>query len=213
MNLSYVWRAFFIIGGIFLFIGGPQHPGGTMLEMLNDPAWIPAHTWVFFGLLAWTIGLWQFRRSSPASPTLDRWLTFAFVMTLAQTAEMGLHTMAYVDKDALALGESTPVLTTHMWLTAVVYPIFAVSMIGLIWTGQRERLLGSPWIGWIGMIGAVGHGLAGLFVAGFDMAWARPLFPLLVALALWFVLAGFWSIRKTGSPENVDVVNPIEATP
>jgi hypothetical protein len=191
------WRALFVIGGLLVAIGGPQHPGGTMLDMLRDPAWFRAHALVFSGILAWTIGVWLFIQSRPASALPDRWLRFALVMTTLQMLDMAVHTMAYVDADALAAGAATPVLTTHLWLTVVIYPIFGIAMIGFIWTTQRKRLLGSVWIGWLGMLGAAGHGAAGLLVVGFEIGWASILFPFLVFLALWFILAGVWPSRQT----------------
>lgn len=198
---SITWRAFFVIGGLLVAIGGPQHPGGTMLDMLTDPAWFRAHALIFAGMLAWTIGLWLFGQTQGAIAVPKRWFHFALVMTVLQTVEMAVHTMAYLDADALAAGAATPVLTTHLWLTVVVYPIFGIAMIGFIWMAQRKRSLGSPWIGWLGMLGAAAHGTAGFLVAGFNVGWARILFPFLVFLALWFVLAGLWRIRQTTPAE------------
>ena len=77
---------------------------------------------------------------------MDRWLLLAIVTTALEAVEMGVHTVAYVDVDALALGHSTPVLTTHLWLATLIYPLFAVSLMGLIGLGQRGNSLGSRWI-------------------------------------------------------------------
>jgi hypothetical protein len=170
--------------------------------MLVDPAWIPSHTAVFVGLLLMTIGLVIFRRSSRVSPKMDRWLAFTSVMAILETVEMGLHTMAYVDAGALAhgslhLGFSTPVLTVHIWMATLVYTRFAVAMIGLILMGQRERILGSPWVNWLGLLGAVAHASVMWLVVVFQIDGAAILFPIYaLTLSLWFILAGVWPNRQ-----------------
>jgi len=77
--------------------------------------------------------------------------------------------MAYMDAHALAASHSTPVLTTHLWLATLVYPCFGVALFGLIRAGQRERSLGSRWIGWIGMVGAVAHGIVMVLVHSLEI--------------------------------------------
>ena len=114
---------------------------------------------------------------------------------------MAVHTVAYVDAHALTLGHSTPMLTSHLWLATLVYPVFAVSLIGLIRFGQREGSLGSPWIAWIGMLGAAAHGIVMWLVYIFEIFWAPILFPLAaISLSLWFMLAGVWPSRIPDTP-------------
>ena len=199
---SVVWRALFTVGGLLYFVGAFYHPRGmTMAEMLVDPAWMPSHAGVFAGLLAMTVGLMFFRHSSHTSPTMDRWLLATIVLAVLETIEMGLHTLAYVDADALTPGPlegglSTPVLTFHLWFATLVYTPFAVALIGLIWIGQRERSLGSPWIGWLGVIGAAAHGSVMWLAIVFGVPGTGILFPIAaLAISLWFVLAGVWPMR------------------
>ncbi len=196
------WRALFVAGGLLYFVGAFYHPRGmTMTDMLVDPAWLPSHAGVFVGLSAMTLGLMLVRRSSRISPTVDRWLLATIVLAVLETIEMGLHTMAYVDADALAPGAleggaSTPVLTVHLWFATLVYTPFAVALIGLIWTGQRERSLGSPWIGWLGMVGAAAHGSVMWLAIVLGVPGTGILFPIAaLAISLWFVLAGAWPTR------------------
>jgi len=199
---SVSWRALFVMGGLLYFGGAFYHPRGmTMTDMLVDPAWLPSHAGVFVGLLAMTVGLMLVRRSSRISPTVDRWLLATIVLAVLETIEMGLHTMAYVDADALTPGAleggvSTPVLTVHLWLATLVYTPFAMALIGLIWTGQRERSLGSPWIGWLGITGAAAHGSVMWLAIVLRIPGTGILFPIAaLAISLWFVLAGAWPTR------------------
>lgn len=198
------WRAPFVIGGLLYLWGSSQHPRGTMAEMMAAPAWVPGHTTVFVALLVLTLGLVLLRRTGSASASMDRWLRFAVVTTALEAVEMGVHTLAYVDGEALALGHSTPVLTLHLWLATLVYPLFAVSLIGLIRLGQRTGVLGSPWITWIGMFGAVAHGIVMSLVFIFEIGWGPVLFPVAaVFLSLWFVLAGIWPSRLRDEARSV----------
>ena len=203
---SRIWRALFVGGGLLYFVGAFFHPRGmTMADMLIDPAWIPAHAAVFVGFALVTMGLVSFRRSVPVSPTMDRWLLATLVLAVLQIIEMGLHMMAYVDAGALAHGDlhgglSTPVLTTHIWLSTLAFSPFAVALIGLIWIGQRERLLGSAWIGWLGMIGAAAYGSVMWLAFILQIDGAGVLFPIAhLAVPLWFVLAGVWPARQPAS--------------
>jgi hypothetical protein len=195
MLLANAWRASFVVGAVLLMAGGPQHPKGSMVQMLHDPKWVPAHALMLGGFLALWVGLFLCRKAAPAASGTTKWLKIAAVATGLQAVEMALHTAAAVDYGNLVAGQSTPVLTTHLALAVVAYPVFAASVIGLILAGVRERSLGSPWIAWIGIIGAIGHGAAAPLVILTDIAWARLLFPLLMLLAIWLILAAFWPVR------------------
>lgn len=195
---SRAWRAAFVVGGL-LYLGGVQHPHGRMVDMLSDPAWVRAHVTILAGLLALGGGLAAFRREVNGSPALRRWLGFAIVMTLLEVVEMAVHTVAFVDAGALAAGGPTPVLTTHLWMATLVYTPYAIALIGVIWLGQREGVLGSPWIGWIGMFGAAAHGVVMWLAIVLRIGPAGILFPLALTLGIWFVLAGLWPDRRAAS--------------
>lgn len=206
MNVTqgWAWRVLFIVGGLSYFIGSFFHPRGmTMKEMLVDSAWVPAHTAVFVGFILITAGLVLYRRSVDVPRTMAGWLLAVIVLAFFQILEMGLHTLAYVDAamlshEAFHGGMSTPILTTHLWLSTLAFTPFAIALIGLIWTGQRERRLGSPWIGWIGIIGAVSYGAVMWLAFVFEIAGTGILFPIAHLLVpLWFILAGLWPRRST----------------
>ncbi len=193
------WRLLFLLSGGLLLAGGPRHPGGTMVEMLGDPEWIPAHTLMLAGFVAFLAGLLLFQSMHGAALTIPvrRSLRLAIAGTALQTVEMLLHTLAAFDHDHLVAGSPTPILSTHLMLAVVAYPLFAAAIIWFIVSTWRARALGSPWIGWLGVIGALGHGIAAPLTALTKVAWARSLFPALIGLAVWMILAAVWPRRSS----------------
>jgi hypothetical protein len=189
------WRALFLVGGILILTGGPMHPGGSMLEMLTHPDWFMGHALMAAGLAALTCGLLVFARTPANGPALRRWTTLAIAGAALMTLEMIVHTAAMVDADHLAAGHSTPVLTTHIVMTVVFYPLFGVTIALFMIAAARRRALGSQVFAWIGVLGAAGNGLAGLLVAGLNVMQARVLFIFIVGVALWMVLAALWPTR------------------
>jgi hypothetical protein len=158
--------------------------------MLAAPSWRSGHLLAFGGFVAMTAGVWMWSRHAPRAV---RTVTLiALAASALQSLEMFIHAMADVDLASLRTGASTPVLSTHMAMTAVIYPIFGLSIIAFIVATARNTLLGSKWIAWIGIAGAAMHGAAGLLVVAFEIEWARELFPGIVLLALWLILAGLW---------------------
>jgi hypothetical protein len=178
-----------------MVIGGPRHPGGTMAEMLAHPDWVPSHLLTLAGFVSLLVGLILYQRSVVLPDRTRRWVGFAVIGTALQAVEMALHTAASIDQQNLVAGRATPVLTTHLWLAVVLYPIFGVTLVGLIIAGVRDRVLGSVWIAWMGIVGALGHASAAPLVVLLQAEWARNLFPLLALFALWTLLAGLWPIR------------------
>jgi hypothetical protein len=191
---SGLWRLCFILSALFLMAGGPQHPGGTMAEMLADRRWVPAHSLLLAGFITLVAGLLLYSRTTLPERT-RRWLRFAVFGTILQVVEMAFHTAAVVDHDHLVAGSGTPVLTTHLWLAVFFYPIFGVTFAGFMIAGMRDRVLGSPWIGWLGIVGLLANGAAPPLVVLLKVEGARILFPLLLCFALWLILAGLWPIR------------------
>ena len=189
------WRPLFVAAGVFILIGGPLHPKGSTLEMLQNPAWVPAHTLLLAGFVCLLAGLLDYRRRLAGGDALRRWATFAVAGTVLQVVEMAVHDLAVVDAGHLAAGAPTPVLSTHLALAATCYPVFGAAMIVFIVAGARRRALGSFWIAWIGVVGAIGHGLSAPLTVVAQLPWAPALFAVLVGLAVWLVLAGLWPIR------------------
>jgi hypothetical protein len=197
-----LWRVLFVLGAALVFFGGSMHPRGHMAQMLVDPKWLPGHSMAAVGFLVLSLGLARYRRAA-APDERTRWWARAATVTMAlEAVEMTVHTLAYVDAGALPAtafhaGMATPVLTTHLWMATLIYPLSGLTLIGLIWTGIRQRSLGSPWIGWIGMIGAAAHAAVMPLVFLLRVPEAGILFPLMTLFTtLWFVLAGVWPKRQ-----------------
>ena len=193
------WRILFVAGAMLIMTGGPQHPGGTMLQMLQDPKWFISHALMTAGFVALTVALFVIRRAAAGAPRVAKAMRFALPATIAQTVEMGIHTIASVDAANLAAGNATPVLTTHLWFSLFIYPIWGAAMIPLVIAGMRDRVLGSKWIGWIGVAGLAGHGLSTPLVLGLDIDAARILFVMIVFFALWMLLAGLWPTARVSA--------------
>src|SRR6188508_2281002 len=118
------WRLLFAAAAVLMLAGGPRHPGGSMLEMLEHHDWFMAHALVTLGYGAMVAGLVVFSRTDANTPALRRWTRLAIVATALQTVEMVVHTAAMVDAPHLAAGHSTPVLTTHLAMSMLFYPLF-----------------------------------------------------------------------------------------
>ena len=176
-----------------------------MEQMLAHPDWVLAHTLVLLGFVSMLIGLILYGRSTTLPERTRRWIRLATIGTALQVVEMFLHTVAVVDSAHLLAGEATPVLTTHLVLAIILYPVFGASVVGLVVAGVRDRALGSVWIAWIGILGAVGHGLSAPLVAGLGIRGAGILFPMLLLLALWLLLTGVWPARRS-SASTVDAI-------
>jgi hypothetical protein len=189
------WRVLFALAGILIVVGGPMHPAGSMEQMLADPKWVPAHSLLLAGFVAFLGALITvYRMGLPQS--VRRWTAFAIAATALQAIEMALHTAAVVDHEHLVTHHATPVLSTHLAMSLVVYPLFAIAVVGFLWTAAKARLVGSPWIAWIGALGALGHGAAAPLFVGLDLPWARSLFATLILLAFWAIAAAVWPARK-----------------
>jgi hypothetical protein len=150
------WRIPLLLAGVMI-LAGPQHPrGSTMLQMLGHADWLANHLLMTASLIAFGVGLVLLRRGEPQPERTARWLRYAIIATALQTVEAVVHTAAVVDHGNLAAGRATPVLTTHLAMAVVLYPLFGAAAVGLIVAAARERVLGSWWIAWIGIIGRPG---------------------------------------------------------
>ena len=186
------WRVLFAAAGVLMVAGGPRHPGGSMLEMLEHHDWFMAHVLVTLGYGAMVAGLVAFSRTDANTPAMRRWTRFAIVATALQTLEMAVHTAAMLDAPHLAAGHSTPILTTHLAMSLLIYPLFGVVSAGFFIKGMRERAIGSPWIVWIGVIGTLANGIAPILVGLLGWQEARILFAFMIGIAIWLLLAAVW---------------------
>jgi hypothetical protein len=166
-----------------------------MVEMLAHPAWVRSHALMLVGFVALLAGLLLLPRSVAPPERTRRWTRYAAIGTALQVVEMIFHTVAVVDHANLAAGHPTPILTTHLAMTLLLYPIFAVTFAGFVIAAARDRVLGSRWIAWLGVAGAVAHGAAAILVVGLGVPGAEILFPLLMLSAVWLVLAALWPVR------------------
>jgi hypothetical protein len=202
------WRILFAAAGVLMVAGGPRHPGGSMLEMLRHPDWFMAHALVTLGYGTMLAGLVAFARTYAKTPAMKRWTRLAIVGTALQALEMAVHTAAMVDAEHLAAGHATPVLTTHLAMSMVFYPLFGVTSAAFFVKGMRERAIGSPWFVWIGVIGTLANGIAPILVGLFGWMEARILFAFMIGIAIWLLLAAVWPTfarqpqerRTTGGP-------------
>lgn len=183
------------LSGVLIVVAGPFHPSGDIAEMLAHPNWLWMHSMLVVGFVTLLIALIVWQRSTALPARTALWLKLAIVATALQALEMVVHTAAYVDHAHLVAGESTPVLTTHLRMSIVFYPLFGAAMIGLIVAGVRDRTLGSTRIAWLGILGAVGHSLAPPLAVGLGIMWAAIGFPMLILLGLWAVFASIWPAR------------------
>lgn len=195
------WRALFLAAGIAIVVGGPRHPDGTMVEMLAHPDWVLSHTLVLVGMIGTLGGLVLYRRAHVLPEATARWARLAVIGAALQVVDMAVHTASVVDGANLAAGRGTPVLTVHLVLTVIVYPIFAATLIGFIVAAARERALGSWWIAPFGVLGLAAHGLAALLVVALQIEGAAILFPGIVLFALWMLIAAFWPVRVPATAE------------
>ena len=202
-----LWRPAFVLSAVFLLVGAPQHPEGTMVEMLGHPAWVRAHSLMLAGFAALLGGLLVLR-ATPALPNrTHRWTRYALAGTALQIVEMMLHTAAVVDHANLAAGQPTPVLTIHLAASVVFYPVFSVTVIGLIAVAAKDRVLGSPWLSWLGVVGLAANGMApALVLSGLEDA--RYLFRLVLLFAVWLMLSSVWGIRAEQRPAGGSAVSP-----
>lgn len=189
------WRPCLLLAAGFILGGGPLHPRGSMAEMLGHPNWVLSHVLVTAGFLALLGGLVAYRREVALPARSARWTRWTIWATALQLVEMVLHTVSVVDHHNLVAGQPTPVLSAHLAMAVVAYPIFGIAAAGWIVATARDRALASPWVAWLGVIGALAHGAAPVLVVTFGIMQARILFPMVMLLALWLLLAALWPLR------------------
>ena len=184
-----MWRGLFAAAGGFMLAGGPKHPRGTMLEMLQHPDWLMSHTLVTIGYALMAAGLVAFSRTGSNTAAMKRWTKLAIAGTVLMTVEMIFHTAAMVDAGHLAAGHSTPVLSTHMAMTMVFYPIFGATSALFFIKGMRERAIGSVFYAWIGIVGTIANAIAPILVGVFGLMQARILFAFMIGIGIYLILA------------------------
>ncbi len=203
MNLlrNHGWRIALVASGVVMLTGAPRHPSSdakySMREelaiMTSHPDWVPAHLMVMVATILLAAGLLMAYRKG-AWPGVQPALGIAAVAVTAYVVETGFHLAAAVDNHALHHGGATPVATTHVWLSLLLYPVtgLALSYLGIrqlaVWRGAR-RFVGLP-----AAVGGLAHAVSVPLTWALPDAELSPLFAtaamLLAAYALVNGLAG-----------------------
>jgi hypothetical protein len=203
MNLlrNHGWRIALVASGVVMLTGAPRHPSSdakySMREelaiMTSHPDWVPAHLMVMLSTILLAAGLLMAYRKG-AWPGVQPALGIAAVAVTAYVVETGFHLAAAVDNHALHHGGATPVATTHVWLSLLLYPVtgLALSYLGIrqlaVWRGAR-RFVGLP-----AAVGGLAHAVSVPLTWALPDAELSPLFAtaamLLAAYALVNGLAG-----------------------
>jgi hypothetical protein len=190
-----LWRALFLAAAVLLVAGGSMHPrSGTVGEMLMDPLWVRGHALTTAGFAAMLAALALVLRAGGLPPRTHLWMRLAAVATAGQVVEMVVHTAAVVDRHAMAAGGHAPVVSAHLAMAVVLYPLFGVATAGLIVAGARDRTLGAWWIAPLGLVGVLAHGFAPPLTLWVDDRF-RILFPGVALFAVWMALAALWPRR------------------
>lgn len=207
---SRAWRLAFVLSGVAMFVGGPQHPSPDLSRsfhestavMLANPSWVPSHLGLLAAYILLLAGLWLWGRTSAPAGVTRSWLRFALVAVALGVVEMAFHTASVVDLAHLRGGEPTPILTTHLVLAATVNPLLGIAVAGVAVLGARDGLLGSRWIAWLPVAGGALYGFASTYVVTTHDQRVSPLFAIGTSLmAFWFVLVALWPVRPSTSPD------------
>jgi hypothetical protein len=203
MNLlrNHGWRIALVASGVVMLTGAPRHPGSdakySMREelaiMTSHPDWVPAHLMVMLSTMLFAAGLLTAYRKR-VWPDVQPALGIAAVAVAVYVIETAFHLAAAVDNHALHHGGATPVATTHIWLSVLLYPLtgLAVSYLGIrqlaVWRGAR-RLLGLP-----AAVGGLAHAVSLPLTLALPDAELSPVFAtsaiLFAVYALVIGLAG-----------------------
>lgn len=199
------WRLAMGLSGLLLFAGGPLHPDPhTNLDfdrstalMLADPGWAPSHALMLASFVLLLVGLVSLVRSgrlTGRSATVARVATFGAVVAVVEGV---LHLAAVVDAAALRDGAPTPILSTHLALAIVAYPLLGLPLAVLAWLGGWSRQLSHPVLGAVGALGAFLHGIAAPVVVVTRDQDFSFLFQGAILFAIWLVAVGVGQLRAS----------------
>jgi hypothetical protein len=198
------WRPMLAIAGILLLIGGPLHPKADTTKSFNEstalmlahPNWPIAHALILASYILLLLALVGMAQRSELPNSVRRILRFAQVGAALAVVEMAFHLAATADRSSLIAGGPTPLLTAHMTLAVVAYPMLGLSVAALALQGARTRSFGGWAIGWLGALGGVAHGMAAPIVVLTRDQRYSPLFMGAAVMALWLCLVAIWPIAK-----------------
>lgn len=122
------------VGGLLMAVGGALHPHETsgtldesLLALLGSPVWLPAHAVLIAGMVLVLTGLVLLRQRAAFPRQVRPWLTAAIVMWAIAAPEYVPHLLAGSEHEALAAGDATPMVHTHLALSTVTTPLVGIS--------------------------------------------------------------------------------------
>jgi hypothetical protein len=214
-----LWRAAFFFSGAAMMAGGPRHPSPhldlpfnqSIALMLADPEWTPSHLLMLASYLLLLLGLVLWRSGAGLSGGARRWVRFAVFVAVLACVEMAFHAAAVLDLERLRAAQATPILTIHLWLTAVGNPLLGLALAGVAIHGARLGRLGSWWIAWMAVLGGAAFGFAGTYVVLTHDQRVSPLFAVGASLmAFWMLFAAVWPVRAP-APVHSQALQPLGA--
>lgn len=128
------------------------------------------------------------------------WVTLALGLTLVQAIP---HLAAFLDREELLAGQTTPVVFAYYALAGVAYPLFGFSVAALaLFSGHA---LAHPVMNAGVALVAVAFGVAPLLYpltlyGQVDIPGLELLFYGVAVIALWFVLIGIITVARRSSP-------------
>jgi hypothetical protein len=120
------------------------------------------------------------------------------------TVELLLHTVAVVDKEALARNESPFVAMAHVVAAVVAYPVFGIAIALLAWHLLRTWAAPLRAVSVAGIVGGIANALSTPLVVLARVDGADALFPIAgITIALWLIVAGVAGIRVPATADAV----------
>ena len=192
-----------VVAGITFFLYGPLHPGDSgegskvdaLVEMLENPTWVPAHVVGLASYACFAVAVLAIRRGLALAPMMRRLTGVVFAFGVAGTFAMLLHALAFTGADAIrAGGEETFWYQLQTWNESIVNAAWALSIAVLVVAGGLTRAVGNRLIMPLGLVGALAYAVALATVPFIDTFEA--LFPVSGLLAVWGVIAGIMMVRR-----------------
>jgi hypothetical protein len=192
-----------VVAGITFLVYGPLHPGDSgdvtktdaLVEMLENPMWLPAHLVGLASYACFAAGAWAIRKGLTLSPTMSQVTGAVLAFGVVGTCAMVPHALAFAGADAVHThGEEAFWYQFMTWNESIVNSVWALSVAVMVVSGGLTRTIGNRIILPLGLVGALAYALALAttpFVDTFE-----PLFPVSGLLALWSVTAGIMLVRR-----------------
>lgn len=204
--MNTTWRPLIGLAGLLTFLGGPLHPDSSdtislrerLTEMTADTTpWVLGHGLMTVGSAVLVVGLLAARRAG-AWPTAAGVLPFAVAATLANTVELVLHTLAFVDHDRLADGEWAPLTVAHLGASVVTYPLFGIAVVLLAWRIMPSWPMAARPFAVVGIVAGVANALSAPLAVALDVDGASALFPVAgIGIAAWLLAVSLIGARST----------------